>query len=540
MSVRRGGLGAAALVVWTLLLGATLVVEDEVPVTSLHPLYPRSMADVRAQTLVFDSLFYDSGVTSAPRSRLVENDTGTIQIYGQPAVRLRLREGIRWHDGAPLVPEDICFSVDALLNPKNPITHRQRFREELVGCEADPAARTVVVRYRSYPTDHLELLQFPVLPRHVFGGDTTLPPDSDFARAPVGTGPMRGRLDGGIASFAAVPSPHHRAQIDEVLIRLGGDPLVQSRRLLFRGVHAIPSVSPPLRPELNAADGVALRSYALRSWWFVALNVQHGVLARREVRAALNHALDRSALREFTWGPEGLDANPPCELISGPFPMYSPSYNRAVPVVKHADQAKVEEGMRAAGAVWRAGRWRVEGAPVHLRIGMHRALRLEAPDLLTQVANQLRAAGFETSTTYVDAVDWDRAFRAGELEGVDLAIGKWVVDPSMEVSPFFHSRAGGKGDLNVFRYANPAVDALFAEQGAARVSEELYTTRNRLHALLAEDLPYLFLWTLDTKTGQHTDVRGIVTPYAYFEEFGGWRWTAHHAAGGQVEGGLPP
>jgi hypothetical protein len=43
--------------------------------------------------------------------------------------------------------------------------------------------------------------------------------------------------------------------------------------------------------------------------------------------------------------------------------------------------------------------------------------------------------------------------------------------------------------------------------------------------LLAKELPYLFLWKLDTKSAWRTEVRGnTITPYYYWTVFDAWKF----------------
>ncbi|MBT3219761.1 MAG: hypothetical protein HN348_11765 [Proteobacteria bacterium] len=43
--------------------------------------------------------------------------------------------------------------------------------------------------------------------------------------------------------------------------------------------------------------------------------------------------------------------------------------------------------------------------------------------------------------------------------------------------------------------------------------------------MLAKDLPFLFIWKLDTKSAWRTDIRGnIINPYHYFTAFDGWKY----------------
>ena len=87
----------------------------------------------------------------------------------------------------------------------------------------------------------------------------------------------------------------------------------------------------------------------------------------------------------------------------------------------------------------------------------------------------------------------------------------------------FHTRRDGKGALNIFNYSNAEVDRLLAQYDAARTDTEAQDAYHELHKFLADDLPYLFLWKLDTKSAWRMEVRGnTIAPYFYFTEFTGW------------------
>ena len=135
-------------------------------------------------------------------------------------------------------------------------------------------------------------------------------------------------------------------------------------------------------------------------------------------------------------------------------------------------------------------------------------LNHEAPDLLSQVANQLGAAGFDRLTSKISADEWDDSVMAGQSD-FDLVIGKWSFGLVEEVNELFHS----KGRQNMFRFASGEVDQLLAEYEDAVTDTEQRDAYHKLHKVLNDELPYLFLWKLDTKSatnrgpGQH---RGAV------------------------------
>ena len=520
--LRRLGTGVLGLVALGILTGGTSAsyYEEQLPST-LNPLYARSMADRRSQELVFDRLFYRSAVTNQLKSRLVAEHE---PLAGGLALRLQLNQGIRWHDGKPFQAVDVCFTVATLLNPNTPSPVARGFREVLAGCRVE-ADHTVVIEFLRPVPNPRERLSFAVLPKRKFDS-SLIPPDLDFATRPVGTGPMqavRGRRE---VKFTAAPTAHRPASIGELSMASGRDPLVQVRNVQNAGVHGVITVPPPYRSDIAASDDVSLKAYDLRSWWYVALNPRHAALKNPKVRQALDVTLDRNQLVDLTIGVDPNDVDPPVELVSGPFVQSSPYYNRAVPLRAEADLVAAGQHMTEAGARKVDGRWHLGGAPIKLRLGMQASLDAEARDLLNQVANQLRAGGFEVEVHQVPSDEWvRRAITGGLASEFDALIGKWSFGVVEDVNALFHTRTDeGLGSLNLFAYSNPEVDKLLASFDEARTVTEAQDAYHALHALLARDLPYLFLWKLDTRSAWRNEVRGnTITPYYYFTEFDGWR-----------------
>ena len=82
--------------------------------------------------------------------------------------------------------------------------------------------------------------------------------------------------------------------------------------------------------------------------------------------------------------------------------------------------------------------------------------------------------------------------------------------------------------LNIFNYSNPEVDKILAEYDVARTDTAAQDAYHKLHATLSKDLPYLFLWKLDTRSAWRTEVRGnIIAPYHYFTEIDGWSYSGN-------------
>lgn len=103
-------------------------------------------------------------------------------------LRIRLRDGIHFHDGHPITAEDVVFTYEILRDKGNPAYRNQLFGEVASVERVDD--RTVLVRFSSdeNPEAPLYLASLPVLPKHYWQ-------DRQFDRLtmdpPLGSGPYR-------------------------------------------------------------------------------------------------------------------------------------------------------------------------------------------------------------------------------------------------------------------------------------------------------------------------------------------------------------
>ena len=520
MALKKSLLTAGAVTLAVIGMGATLAYNEESLPTTMNPLFAASMVDYRSQELVFDRLWFHDAVTNELKSRVVAKHE---IVEGGKGVKITLVPGIKWHSGKSLTSKDVCFTVDAMLDPKTASPVASAYREKLAGCET-AGNNAAVIKFKKVFHNPREQLGFAVLPQAAFSS-TAITPELDFSARPTGTGPFKGSRGRRGVIFDAFANGHHAPKIAQLQLSEGGDPQIQVKTIVNNGVQGIIAVPPPYRPDLSASDDVALKSYDLRSWWFVAVNTSKGALSDKRVRQALNVLIDRTELRQLSIGVKPGEQNSPCEFISGPFVQSSPYYNRAVGVTERSDRGKAETLLKAAGLDNGAGTWAFKGQPINLKIGMLAPLNNEAPDLMSQVGNQLGAAGFQRQEFKISTDEWNRKAVTGQLGDYDLLIGKWSFGLDENVNDLFHSRKGVTGRKNIFNYSAPAVDAHLQAYDASRTDTAARDAYHALHKTLADELPYLFLWKLDTKSAWRTEVRGnIIAPYYYFTEIDAWKY----------------
>jgi peptide/nickel transport system substrate-binding protein len=527
MSLKRALISALVTGVAAIATAAEIqFYDDELP-SSLNPLYAASMVDFRAQELYFDRLYYTDPVTNELKSRLVYKWEVASTGQGNQAysVRLYLNEGLKWHNGKKLTAKDICFTIDSMLDPRSTAERSMTFKEFFKGCTVEKELQAKVEFSQVFynPTSKLN---FAVLPSTEFNS-TLILPDHIFSSRPVGSGPMKGAKGQRAATFNAhVVSSHHSPKIQKMKMLPSGDPRIQVVDVQNGKMHGIISVPPPFRPQMRASSEVGMKNYDLRSWWFMAVNTNSPALQIKEVRQAINYILDRNDLREKTIGVKKGDKESPCEFISGPFVQSSPYYNRTVPVVEYRDLGKAEALMQRGGLEKVGEYWHLNGEPVKLRIGMKASLDQEAPDLVDQIGNQLSDGGIDNRGETISNDQWKNEVITGRAKDkYDIVIGKWSFGLDENVNDLFHSRTQYDGVRNIFDYSNPEVDAILGDFEKARRVNSAKDAYHNLHVKLAEELPYLFLWKLDTKSAWRKEVRNnLITPYYYFTVIDDWKY----------------
>jgi ABC-type transport system substrate-binding protein len=160
MSLRQAVLAVMAMGFALLTAAVDVKFYDENLPTTLNPLYADSMVDYRAQELYFDRLYYNDPVTNNLKSRIVSKwelaDAGK-------SVRLHLKNNLKWHSGKKLTAKDICFTIDAMLNPRTPSKIASSYREFFKKCTVESSSEAKIEFKRIFhnPTDKLKFALLP-------------------------------------------------------------------------------------------------------------------------------------------------------------------------------------------------------------------------------------------------------------------------------------------------------------------------------------------------------------------------------------------
>jgi peptide/nickel transport system substrate-binding protein len=252
---------------------------------TLNPYQARYAEEFDAAAMVFDRLFdrRPDGTWSSDVVREATVDGSTVTIALVP--------GIHWHDGEDLTAADVCFTVAALLDPRNanraaPWDSTAWYRARLAGC--DVVGEQAVIRMAAAYPEPRAYLGFALFPAHAFT-DTQALADPRFDTTPIGTGPMRAVLGRNALHLTPFPNPHHAAPL--AIEWTAMDPYVAMDRTTRGGPMVMAWV-----PDVKGSTGACGPPAAM----LAALNTARGPFASPAVRRAVDAAIDRHELAELT------------------------------------------------------------------------------------------------------------------------------------------------------------------------------------------------------------------------------------------------
>jgi len=435
---------------------------------------------------------------------------------------VRLREGVRFHDGSTLDSSDVAATYRAVVDPASGSPIASDYTS-IAGVETpDP----LTVRFRLDAPD-------PGMPARLLLGiapSERLAPGpaagSTLNTDPVGTGPYRlERLTPGEAVLTA--NPDHRdgaPEVDTLVLKSVPDENARAQMVLTGEVDG--TVLPPtLASGLAGRDGTVLVSVNSADWRAVALPMSHPFAGDQAVRRALARAIDREALVQHVLAGHG---RPTFSPISDAYPEHEPG-------AATARQAEARELLSAAG--WRPGPdgvlTRAAGAPARAEFVLaYPAADSLRRELASAVADQLRGLGVAVELW---GATWDEIeARSGEV-AVLLGGGDNPFTVDTQAHRALHSPTSTSGPLdNPGGYANSDVDrALDAARHTADPAERTRLYR-RAQRAYDQDPGHLFLVTLEhtylVRDTGHTGPVPILEPHVHGATWGPWwaihRWTA--------------
>jgi peptide/nickel transport system substrate-binding protein len=461
--------------------GGTLIVLAEGDPDDLNPLTFDNTNSYQVVHLLFRALARRDSTLSNYVPDLLERwerpDSATVLLHVRP--------NLKWHDGRPVTAEDIVFTIE---RQQDSVTASPRQADVAAVTSArvvDPMTAEIKLN-RTGPSTLNALLEVIPIPKHLLGSV----PAADmrfnaFSQRPVGNGLFRfGNWQKGqqITLEANPDAPDKRPALDRITIRVVPDATARLTQLL-NGEADLVKLAPEQRKQAENARGVRLETAAqVRPGW-IAFNQQKAPANDASVRRAFVMAVDRAAIVQAQFGPQGTPALSP--IAPG-----LREHGKSVRPIPH-DPAAARQLLEQAG--WRDtngdGIREKNGQPLHIDVEVSSADQVRN-DMLIFMQQQLRQVGIDLGVRQFERTSWVERLRGREFTASfwGWGWGPGVMGPNAEM--LFHSRSIPPNGPNFAGYSNPRVDALIDSILVQNDTTRYMALWGQLEQLLIDDAVY--------------------------------------------------
>ena len=427
----------------------------------------------------------------------------------------RIRRNIQWHDGKPLKAEDIRWALSEINMKYNPIASTGFAAVDKM--EA-PDEYTLVVRMkRPFPAFlPWSLVNQWIYPKHIYEGTDPRQNERNF-KNPVGSGPFvfKEWVRGSHILMERNPNYYKKDQpyLDRVVAKFIPNAnarvlALESGEIDYVSIFGLPASAVVSLQNMKDIVVVTHRTRVNYGGIMAHMNVREKPLSVKEVRQALNYAIDRKMLVERAVA--GL-AEPASSPVSS---LHEPWFNPAVAAHYPFDPKKADALLDQAGFKRGADGKRFSIRLTYARADQGGALHAAA-ELMRE---QLREIGVDLVLEPKDYSVW---MQSAHLRwDFDLSMGSYQTgpDPAVAVARLYVTKNIEKlMGRNLMGYSNPKVDELF-DAGEREIDLKKRTQiYHDVQALLVEDVPGL--WDRISTFAQRARVKGAIVGGAHLENF---------------------
>jgi len=422
---------------------------------------------------MFDSLVGIEGDELKPVGLLAER----WENVNPTTWRFYLRKNVKFHNGDAFDAEDVKYSLDTYLDPKN---RRATFVKGIVRAEVRDRYTVDVVTAEPLASALFDMVRVYMLPRKAREAMGV----QAFAQAPIGTGPYKygeWKRDQQLVLEANPAYWRGAVQPKRLVFRIVKDAATRAAELRSGGVDII--AAPPVA-QLDMLDRGDTQIAAVKGGRILIypMNVGKPPFDNRKVREAMNLAVNRDAIVRTVLGGRGV-------TLAGPF---TPAWLGFDPAVK-----PIPYDPRARTLVTEAGFPQGIDSAWSTSSGVF----LKDTEIAEAVAGQLRQVGIRLRIVPTDRSKLQRDASEGTFEGLtSLAWGtQFEPDPMLQ---YIMSKP---------HFSTPRIQELI-KLGRAEVDlEKRRRLYQELYRTAAEESLWLFVHGQDEMWGKRRDVAW--TPY---------------------------
>src|SRR5262245_26407399 len=482
--------------------GDTLI---EASIGNVSSLIPNITSDAASHEV--GDLIY-SGLITLGKDLQVEPELAKSWAFSKDCLTLdfKLRDDVKWHDGKPFTADDVVCPWGATRDPKMRSSYKADFQDvEKVEKTGPYAVRVIYKRpyAKALVSWGITILPKHLLEKYVKAGNIKEAPQN--WSAPVGTGPYRFQEMKSGEKIVVVANPDYfkgRPPISRIVYRV-----IPSQATIFLEVKALgvdvasltalqyrrQTEYPAFNKEYNKFR------YPGAGYTYFGFNLKDPRFADRRVRLALAHAINKQDMLEGVL--LGLGS-----IATGPFRPGHWANNPDVKPIPY-DVKKAMALLNDAG--WKKnaqGMLEKDGKPFTFEL-----LTNQGNDERKKVAEIIQASLREVGIgVEIRILEWATLLKENiKKRNFQAIVLGWGTGSDPDQYVVWHSSQAGPDDLNHISYANPEVDQLLEAGRSSCTQAERVKYYRKLHQVLADDQPLVFLYWRDALPAVSSRVHGI-------------------------------
>lgn len=483
---------------------------------TLNPIFFTSMYEIWMEELLFDGLFiFDRDMQWKVNETMVEEFEDSEDHL---VSRVKLKPGLKWHDGTPFTAHDVRFTWEAILDERVPVTALRNGTDQIEDVKVIDDLNLEFHHKEALPTNTWNML-FSIIPKHIYdnkverAADPTLKQSDFFNRFNraelVGNGPYKlvewvtddriviDRWDG----FHGVKPAFKR-----IILKIQKD---RNTALQLFKKGEVDEVELTQLQFARQTDDAAFKKQGYKifapewSYSYIGWNMDgsNPFFAEAKVRRALSHALNYEKIKTQVL----------YDLVTRCHGIFSPeSWMGGEEDLIQYDLAKAEKLLDEAG--WKRGTdgWRVKtirGKPVRFEYEMLIPKESQnSPKIAAIFAQDLTKIGVRMKQRVIDFVTFLDLVKKHDYQS---SIAAWGTGTDPDTNRNIWHSSMYKSGRNYGGYKNQRVDALF-ELGRRELDRKKRAAYYReIQKIIYRDQPAIFLFNRSTTWAVHKRIRGI-------------------------------
>ncbi|MGL4760881.1 MAG: ABC transporter substrate-binding protein [Sarcina sp.] len=470
---------------------------------TMNPLYANSNSSLIVTDAMYEPVYNLGENGKIDFNGLASNITHSADAK---TYTLTLKPNLKWSDGQPLTANDVVYTFDAIMNPKNNALLTQTFMIDGKAITAKAINSTTVEFTLPAPSLGFEqnLAQLYPIPEHIYKNVKDLK-NAPENKKPVGDGPYKFESEQAGSTVTLVRNDNfygEKAKVPNLVFKVipnqnSGIAALESGQL------SVGVLSEKLLDNKQVADNYNVEKFGSGLVNTVVFNFTNKNLQNLKVREAIAYALNKDELTKAEYGNSKYVT--PANSVFSPETQY---YTNDVESYNY-DLAKAQELMKESGA-----------KDVTLRLTYAAGFKWAQDEALV-IQQNLGKIGIKVELEPIELNSFFQEIFTPHSTKYDLALNGY----NMGTTPDGYSTVfTTNGANNASNFSNPEIDKLFKEAQTSTSPTQREKLYKEIQDKLSEQLPLYTINYPETILGVSKKLSGVKeanpTPIALMQNYG--------------------